>query len=527
LPAFAILGLAAALPQRVWMQINNEGVAAVATGEVGTPGARSFYQQRQFSEARVTAIPRGELVVFEHRVPWQPFKVAMLNIEGRASRIDGTSIFSVRKVTSEERKEPIDRSSQDLRQEVKAKGLLQSQSRTRKLKLLWDTLWNGQFHSSYSAGRRYHAPEEIIIDGDGNSSWSRFFKVEHFPIILGVIIVGIIYAVGHSFLADRYPIEQGFNFVTVFVLSVIVGVAFAGLVFKTLGSDKAETWVVGYILELVFSMENVFPFLAVVEGFECPAGLISKSLINLVFVQIIFQAILYLDLALWLESLNFLPYVLGLWLIFLGVSSVTHEHVPRDDLVKSDGHMHDMQVAVLWKKVLGDRLVANFHAKRFFVTHDKKWCCTLLLPMALTLVLTDFMMEADVTVTKIEAIDAGDEVIGWTSSAMAGFCLPPLFYAVRELFERYYAFKYSISFVLFFFGFQLLFENFGLEVPPLVSIILMLSAMALSIGISVALYPQDFGRQLSYEEESDASDANTSPSMTPRGASSHDRYLSG
>merc|ERR1719456_1239959 len=103
-----------------------------------------------------------------------------------------------------------------------------------------------------------------------------------------------------------------------------------------------------------------------------------------------------------------------------------------------------------------------------------------------TLLLTDFMMEADVTLTKIETIDEGDEVVGWTSSAFAGFCLPPLFFVVRNLFERFFAFAYSIRLVLVFYGLQLVLENW-IRVPPLVGCGLMTVAMTISIIVSASM----------------------------------------
>merc|ERR1719210_494019 len=102
-----------------------------------------------------------------------------------------------------------------------------------------------------------------------------------------------------------------------------------------------------------------------------------------------------------------------------------------------------------------------------FLDADGKMKFTLLLPATACLLMVNFVMEIDVTLTKIEEID--NPYVSFTSSVVAASAVPELFFVARDMFKRFHLLKYGVTFVLLFFGAELLCHNF-LHIPDMVGI---------------------------------------------------------
>merc|ERR1719499_1993491 len=121
----------------------------------------------------------------------------------------------------------------------------------------------------------------------------------------------------------------------------------------------------------------------------------------------------------------------------------------------------------IFRSLLGDRFLASYStdSPQMFSFFNDQWHVTLLLPATCCLLAADFMMEIDVTLTKIMEIK--QPFIGFTSSMAAAFAVPELFFVAQDLFQRFRLLKYGVSFVLIFFGGLLLLHRF-VQLPDMV-----------------------------------------------------------
>lgn len=103
-----------------------------------------------------------------------------------------------------------------------------------------------------------------------------------------------------------------------------LGAIYAVIIFGRMGSHHGSNWLAGYFLELIFLIENVFVFHAIAEAFLVPAKRVVSCLVLVAWGQICFDVVFYMGLAQWLRSWVLLPYLLGLWLLGLGVSVLRH-----------------------------------------------------------------------------------------------------------------------------------------------------------------------------------------------------------
>jgi len=250
-------------------------------------------------------------------------------------------------------------------------------------------------------------------------------------------------------------------------------------------SKAAQDWLTGYLFEFLFSLENVFVFQTVLSTFETPREHAQKALFITICVQILFQLVTFMGLAAWLQSIAVLPYLLGLWLVCLGLRILCSPHSCVSDFTDNvdtcrlssenppEGNggsltsaenaatVNDCSLTFCLRSLstcIGNRFLAHYTADpHIFTIRDGKLRITMLGPVILCLLIIDIVMETDVTLAKIEEID--NYFIAFTSSAAAAFTVPELYFVARDFFQRFFLLHYGICFMLCFFGSELLLNN--------------------------------------------------------------------
>jgi len=274
-----------------------------------------------------------------------------------------------------------------------------------------------------------------------------------------------------------------------------VGAAALCYVRLSIGSTAAVHWTTGYVLEFIFTIENVFVFHMVVKGFRADKWSTKTALFYVLFFQIFFCAVFYMGLAHMLRTMDFLPYVLGVWLLYIGISAAIE-----------DGHAElNAEETSVYKFVewfLGDTLSPHFaESGAIFFTKNGKTCISMVGPLIVCLFIVDFLLEIDVTLTKIEELE--NEYIAFTSSAIAAFAMPEIYFVAQDLFQRYSLLKYGISFVIIFFGVQMLGHRF-FSIPDLLGCAIMVGAMLVCVLLSACL---GYGSEPDYSEKASEEDS--------------------
>lgn len=302
------------------------------------------------------------------------------------------------------------------------------------------------------------------------------------------------------------------NVVLSLLLWVLLGCAFNVAMFVRWGDDIGVLWLDGYIMELIFSLENAVFFLALAELFAAPILAMRRILVLLVLFQNLFDLVLYMGLATTLDSLSVLPYVVGAWLLFAGIHSMgeslhsLHElpsifsdrssgRGEEAPLVKSEleslrgarfsdrkeacrATMHSFPVRV-FRCVCGERFADDYDSEDptlFFVVHPATQKCqlTVLFLLAVKTCLLDFLLEVDVTLTKIENLQ--DPYVCFTSSALASFAMPELVLVTWKLTRRCPLVTVGISIIIILFGAEMLMKPW-IEIGPLDECALMVSVL--------------------------------------------------
>lgn len=294
------------------------------------------------------------------------------------------------------------------------------------------------------------------------------------------------------YVLQDWPSTRKLHLIALFIW-IGLGALYNALVWVRLGRNAGIMWFTGYLLELIFSIENVFVFHIVVKAFRTPQRLTQKALFNVICCQIVFEMIFFMGLAQRVRSMEVLPYLLGCWLLYVGY------HASKDD-GHEDFNIKDSSIFRFSRWCFGRRLINQYdQAGAVFVVKDRRVCVTLLFPLICCLLAVDFALEVDVTLTKIEELP--NEYIAFTSSAAAAFAVPELFFVARDLFQRYTLLKQGVSFVLVFFGVQMLMHRV-FEVPDLVGCAIIIIVMIGCMMMSREVTDKEIDIKESYSENS-------------------------
>jgi len=196
-----------------------------------------------------------------------------------------------------------------------------------------------------------------------------------------------------------------------------------------------------------------------------------------ILLQNVFQAVFYMGLAGRLRQCHPLPYLLGVWLIYVGTQAAYSEHTDTSEL-------DDFRLFHFVKTLLGERLWLEQSSDDDMLVLKAKKCRISRAGLMLVLLLVaDFLLEIDVTLTKIETSYAGDKAmvgyICFSSSMTASFAAPALFFVCDGLFRRFSGLKYGIALVLVWIGMQML-MNRVFTVPAMLNIAILLVMMCIS-----------------------------------------------
>lgn len=266
---------------------------------------------------------------------------------------------------------------------------------------------------------------------------------------------------------------------TVLMIWLFVGFVYNAIIWARFGSAQGISWFAGYLLEYIFLVENIFIFHIIIQAFKTPAKMTPKALHIVVWGQIMFQMVFFMGLAVWLRQIKVLPYILGVWLICCGFLAARGEHTMEVEIMET-------RACRCFTSCLGDRLSPYYQKDGECLLRDDsgRMQVSLLGLTTFVLLLADFLLEIDVVLTKIEELP--NPYIAFTSSAVAAFSIPELFFVCKGLMQRFVLLKYGIGFVLILFGTQMLLHSIYV-LRPLVGCSIIVGVLAVCVVLSMCV----------------------------------------
>jgi tellurite resistance protein TerC len=276
----------------------------------------------------------------------------------------------------------------------------------------------------------------------GGATWSWWIG---FHVVIGALLLVDLFLPSHK--KDSGPSQKTAWLWTAALALLAFG--FAGFIAIKQGHVPALEFIAGYTIETSLSVDNLFVFLVIFQGFGLTGGQQHKALAWGVGGALIMRA-LFIALGVTLiEHFEWVTYVFGALLLYAAWRLVS-QHSTRDVL---------------------PRWVRNIQPKQGS-----------LLPVILAVELTDVLFAID-SIPAVLAVSR-DPFVVYTSNIAAILGLRSLYFALASLLDRLKYLHYGLGAMLAFVAFKMLASHW-IDVPITLSLAIMGAILALCAVISI------------------------------------------
>ncbi|MFN8415934.1 MAG: TerC family protein [Cytophagaceae bacterium] len=259
---------------------------------------------------------------------------------------------------------------------------------------------------------------------------------------------------------------------------VSLAIAFNILVYFWKGASAAEDFLMGYLIEESLSIDNLFVIMLIFSYFRVPAEYQRKVLFWGIIGALILRATFIVVGIELIEKFEWLVYVLGAFLIYIGLKMV----ISSDDDNEIDPEKNFLLRLV--NKYM--RVTKNYEGEKFFVRIDGLLYATPLFVVVLVVETTDVVFALD-SIPAIFGVTK-DIFIVYTSNVFALLGLRSLYFALSSIINLFHYINYGLAVILSFVGVKLIISHWY-HIPNTYSLLFVLSCLGISIGASL-LFPK-------------------------------------
>ena len=259
-----------------------------------------------------------------------------------------------------------------------------------------------------------------------------------------------------------------------------LSLAFAGIIWATLGSDPAVDFTTAWLLEKSLSVDNLFVFALIFGYFKVPREYQHRVLFFGVIGALVFRGIFLAAGVAIVSTFTAVLFVFGAILIYSAIK-----------LLKDDDESMDpgKSFAVrLLRKIVPVR--DEYAGTKFFVKEAGKRIATPLLAVVVAIEAADLIFAVD-SVPAVLAVSDNTFII-YSSNAFAILGLRALYFLLAGMLKKFHHLGKGLAFILAFIGVKLFMQaghkvisSSIPEIPSLVSLGVIVVALAVSIFASL------------------------------------------
>ncbi len=256
---------------------------------------------------------------------------------------------------------------------------------------------------------------------------------------------------------------------------VTLALGFGGLLWQWRGPEPAQQFLVGYLIELCLSVDNVFVFILVFAYFKVEPryqhrvlfwGIIGAVLMRAVFIIVGVEVI---------ERFHWVLYIFGAFLVYTGVKMA----LPSKEAEVDPEHNFAVKLFRRFYPV-----APHNDRGHFFTVHNGRRMATPLFIVLIVIETTDLVFALDslpavLSITK-------DSFVALTSNIFAILGLRSLYFALSGIMGLFRFLKVGLSVILVFIGVKMLIEHW-LKITTGTSLAVIGSVLVVSILMSVVI----------------------------------------
>ena len=253
---------------------------------------------------------------------------------------------------------------------------------------------------------------------------------------------------------------------------------FAGIVFWYQGTDRGFEFVLGYVIELSLSVDNLFVFLLIFSYFKVPALYQHRVLFWGVLGALVMRLTMIFIGGELIDRFHWIIYIFGGFLVYTGIRMFTQKETELEP--------EDNPVVRLVTRFVP--MVRRYDQQKFFTRVNGKLTGTLLLLVLVVVEFTDLVFAVD-SIPAIFAVTTNKFIV-YTSNVFAILGLRSMYFLLAGVVEKFHYLKMGLATVLTFIGLKMLVTAVGFHIPIYVSLIFVVVILAASVVASV-LWPKE------------------------------------
>ncbi|MFP3712631.1 TerC family protein [Puerhibacterium sp. TATVAM-FAB25] len=257
------------------------------------------------------------------------------------------------------------------------------------------------------------------------------------------------------------------------VVWVALGVGFGVLVWVVWGPEWGQQYFAGYLIEKSLAVDNVFVWAIVFSWFAVPRELQHRVLFLGVLGALVLRGAFIAAGAVLIENFSWILYLFAAFLLWTGYRMIRQR----------DEHVDPGRSAVLrsFRRVVP--MTDAYHGPRLLVRRGGALLATPLLAVLVLIEVTDVVFAVD-SIPAIFAVT--DEVfLVFTANAFAVLGLRAMYFLLADLVHRFVYLKVGLALVLVWVGIKMLLKIDVYYVPTGVSLAVIATILAVSVGLSL------------------------------------------
>jgi len=272
--------------------------------------------------------------------------------------------------------------------------------------------------------------------------------------------------------AHKIPLKEAVIWVGVWVT---IALLFNLFVYLEFGKTKALEFFTGYLIEYSLSVDNIFVFILIFSYFAVDDRYQHKILFWGIIGALVMRAIFIFAGVALINKFHWIIIIFGGFLVFTGIKMLTQKTISTDP--------GKNPIVTFFRKIFP--VTQEVHGSSFFIKQNGRFSATPLFLVLLVIESSDLIFAVD-SIPAVLAI-SHDRFIVYTSNIFAILGLRSLYFAVAGIMGYFRYLKVGLAFILTFVGLKMLASYFGLEIPILISLSVIISILILSILASVVI----------------------------------------
>ena len=256
---------------------------------------------------------------------------------------------------------------------------------------------------------------------------------------------------------------------------IVLAIGF-GILMQWAWQDATKTteYFVGYLVEKSLSVDNICVFTIIFAALKTPKKLQQLALMWGILLALVLRGIMILIGAALIERFEWIIWVFGGFLLLTGVQ-----------MLRSGGHASEGEPSAIKLARRFIHVNNDYNEERFWIIKAGRRVFT---PIFLTIAvigIIDLVFAVD-SIPAIFGITL-DPFIVFTSNAFAILGLRNLYFLLADAKDRFRYLSVGLAFVLMWIGVKMILPaiNHDWKVPPLVSLVIVLSILTVSIVASL------------------------------------------